>query len=371
MTLNFKVGSVPIRVVAEDLSPVLRTLFSGFPTTTEAPTAVFHFEPDIRRHWTDAESCFLHSGDIRADALRFTDYASPVGYVLKRVEGRYEVFCNVQDFSRRTRTADKLRSLRWGNSFYVDRDGLALGFLYALWVYLLQTIMSGNGSSFVHASCVEKNGKALLFPAWGGVGKTSLMYQLVSEDGWKFLADDLAIVGADGVVSMNPMPIAVYPYNLVGLPGIKKTVMSIQSPASRFHWRVWEKLKGPGGVGRRIYPEALFGAESVSQRGQLEMSTYLVRYNQPTFSLRPISPKELAERTTSVLMAEVRQFRHEFQAWTSIPGATLFPYTWEIAAQTMATLEKAFAATRRQVMLIPQGATPSDVYAFLLSTLRA
>ena len=34
---------------------------------------------------------------------------------------------------------------------------------------------AGHGKTLVHSSTVEKDGKSFLFPAWGGVGKTSLM----------------------------------------------------------------------------------------------------------------------------------------------------------------------------------------------------
>ena len=61
----------------------------------------------------------------------------------------------------------------------------------------------------LHAAVVERDGRALLLPAWPGSGKSTLAASL-SCRGWRFLSDEFGIVPLDGAVVLPfPRPAAL------------------------------------------------------------------------------------------------------------------------------------------------------------------
>jgi len=86
-----------------------------------------------------------------------------------------------------------------------------------------------------------------------------MMYRLVMNGDWKFLSDDMSILSRDGVLYLNSAPIAVYPYNLKGLPHLHRRISELQSLGGRIHWHLWNRILGESRVGRRIFPRDLFG----------------------------------------------------------------------------------------------------------------
>jgi len=60
------------------------------------------------------------------------------------------------------------------------------------WSLLLALLAAGK--AMVHGASLEKDGRAILFPSWGGVGKTAIVARFVESFGWRFLGDDLCRV---------------------------------------------------------------------------------------------------------------------------------------------------------------------------------
>jgi hypothetical protein len=79
-----------------------------------------------------------------------------------------------------------------------------------LWLQLLK-----KGLTFVHAAGLKFKEKAVIFPAWPEVGKTSLTVALLKRcHNWSFLGDDMIILSRQGVVYPYPRPFAVYSYHI-------------------------------------------------------------------------------------------------------------------------------------------------------------
>jgi HprK-related kinase A len=56
----------------------------------------------------------------------------------------------------------------------------------------------------LHSACVEKNGDAVLFPAWPGHGKTTLCAALINR-GWRLLSDEFGLVRPEDDL-LQPVP---------------------------------------------------------------------------------------------------------------------------------------------------------------------
>jgi hypothetical protein len=308
----------------------------------------------------------------QSNALRYTDYAAPLGYrVTQTADKGLVAEMATNDFAR-IGWKQRLRFARPLNPFYMDRNELSLGaFIYAFWHTVAELLLIRRGCTFIHSSCVEKGGRALVLAALGGVGKTSTMYQLVLEGGWNFVADDLAILGDDGTLWGMPDAMAVYPYNLVGLTDIAARVKAMQGGMERLHWRFWEGLRGADGVGRRIDAAALFGQERITRKAALERIIYLMRWSGDAFELKPMSAEDLATRATSIILGEMRQFRHEYQAWNAVPNFNLFPPLWQVGQEMYTVFCKAFQTHAPQVLYVPRSAPPKQVYEYIVKHLEA
>jgi HprK-related kinase A len=69
------------------------------------------------------------------------------------------------------------------------------------------TAMMAHQYLMLHAATVEKGGKALLFPAWPGAGKTTLCAALVSR-GWRLFSDEFGLVQpSSGMLVPSPRPL--------------------------------------------------------------------------------------------------------------------------------------------------------------------
>jgi hypothetical protein len=79
--------------------------------------------------------------------------------------------------------------------------------------FLLQLLFLSRDCSFVHSAGITYNGKAYIFPAFGGVGKTLLISELMKHEGVKLLGDDLTIIDANGFARSYARPLCLYEHH--------------------------------------------------------------------------------------------------------------------------------------------------------------
>lgn len=77
--------------------------------------------------------------------------------------------------------------------------------------YLVQIALMSINHSFIHAASVNVAGSAMVFSAFAGVGKTSIVLAALKR-GFEINGDDLVIVG-DGFVFPYPQDLSVYAYH--------------------------------------------------------------------------------------------------------------------------------------------------------------
>lgn len=101
------------------------------------------------------------------------------------------------------------------------------------WVMVgLQLALLPTGRTFVHAAGVARDNVAIVFPSWGGIGKTGLVARLVREHGWKLLGDDLVIVDAAGQCFGFQKPMVLYPYHRALFPELFAAGRGPMAPVS-------------------------------------------------------------------------------------------------------------------------------------------
>ncbi|RDV37354.1 hypothetical protein DV096_15390 [Bradymonadaceae bacterium TMQ3] len=250
---------------------------------------------------------------------------------------------------------------------YLSRgETVAKNFMYDLFDFVSAWKLSERDCSYIHASTLSRDDRAVALIAWGGIGKTTSLLKLVTEDGWRFLSDDLGLINAQGRVFRTPRHLQIYAYNLEGQPAIARQLLHGRNPIDRVNWEWRRRRFGVKKVRRRVSAESLFGNERVAHSAQLHQAIFLERVKNPTFSVVPISSDDLAERAATILIDELSSLR-DLSVVARSHGQTLHtPDLQTFVERCQRTLSSAFAEVPTAILRIPADADPDA----LADTLR-
>jgi hypothetical protein len=252
---------------------------------------------------------------------------------------------------------------------YCDRLVLPLSLLIHL-------ALLRKGHALIHAAAVEFEGRHYLFPALGGVGKTTLVAGVVFAGG-KMYGDDLNIVNENEVLSY-PQDFSVYPYHLpllrlnersivrdfartAMLDRITDVLESYDSRPARLVRMVLNSLKI---TCVNVPPRRIFGGQCFAKRGVVDEIYYLLRtaMGPRDLVIKRIEPRMLAQICTDILFHEW----HESLKYLYVYGA-LCPFSPdEIHGGTMAIFERLFASRPCYVVEIPVSMTNVEYQEKLL-----
>jgi len=124
-----------------------------------------------------------------------------------------------------------------------------------------------KGYSFLHASAVAMNNKAIIFSAFPKAGKTNIAVSLLKA-GYSFLANDLVLVSQEGIAYSYQRPIALYPYNLTALPEIND-VLTKGNPIMKAKVGLLSQIAKLQNINSIKYPKSLF--QRIIQMGLKEI----------------------------------------------------------------------------------------------------
>ena len=178
-----------------------------------------------------------HSHTLRVGSVGFrvgSDWAAPVD-ALRRLYAAYPQ--PEQDFTPAT---VRLEANRWWRRFirpavhirgdYTIPDALPLplaqGLLAAEMAMNLQVALGWRQHLLLHASAVEREGRALLMIGASGSGKSTLA-ALLGEGDWRLMGDEFALLG------LNDAQVHAFP-RLVSLKNEAIAEMARHAPADRF-----------------------------------------------------------------------------------------------------------------------------------------
>lgn len=250
---------------------------------------------------------------------------------------------------------------RVGNWNYLTRaEIVAKNIIYGALDQAVQYQQVRHGQSFIHASSTIFNDKALVIAGWGGAGKTSSVLELVTQQGHRFLSDDLGVLDSDGVVYRSPKKMQIYPYNLIGLDNLEASLLNGRAAVDRGHWAYRKLLRGGSGVRRRVSAEEVFGEAEVGTSAPIGMLLHLERGGWPTAQTRSIPPEEAARRSANILMYELDPLVRICLANAAHGGVSPFSFEdWRGSAQTV--LNSALAGIPCVLLQVPQRIAPREL----------
>lgn len=118
-------------------------------------------------------------------------------------------------------------------------------FRFIEWLmYSIQLGLLRSNSVLVHGAAVAKDNKAILFPSWGGVGKTAILNDFTKKYNYEIIGDDLFILNIEGEIFPFPKPMVLYPYHKNLFPEIfEKNPSLIPTSMTKVVSRLVPKIK--------------------------------------------------------------------------------------------------------------------------------
>lgn len=284
---------------------------------------------------------------------------------------------------------DRLVDRRYGVQLVAAEPGMLLLLTDRACVewlsWALELALLQSGATLVHGAGVERGGRAVLFPSWGGVGKTAIAKRFVSGLGWKLLGDDLVSLHESGQCVAFPKPMVLYPYHRSVFPEVFESGAGPRAPTSAI-WglsRLGKTIKpwlrrAPGLLqwarrhnpqSSRVMPSRVFGVESLSATAELEAVVWLDRIPglaAPEFC--PLERNDLASRIFGSTMRE--QDPWCLNATLVACGLGLMSAD-DIFARWLGVLDQALQAASHWKLLIPQDTPIDQVASVVESNLRS
>jgi hypothetical protein len=255
------------------------------------------------------------------------------------------------------------RAMHFNHLDYWERRGKS--FIYDIFDYITQSAQLSFHQTYVHASSMERDGKAIALLAWGGIGKTTSLLKLILEDGWKFLSDDLGVVDAHGQLYRSPKNLQIYGYNLQGQDKIESALFANRTMLDSLSWSFFRTIKGNHRVRRRVSAEKLFGAKHIAKSGQMSKAFFLERHRGRDFRCEKITPEALADRCVAILLHEISPYTLVASAIHGAGNNRTILSPGAMYAETHKILVSAFSRVPCEVISIPKEAGPNELVDYL------
>ena len=184
--------------------------------------------------------------------------------------------------------------------------------------FLIELVLLKKGYSLIHAAAVKYGGKNYLFPAFGGVGKTTTIASMLFDKGQLF-GDDMVIIKNQEILSY-PMDFSVYPYHLNilrikdakikhqfrktrTLDNITNKLVNHNFKAIKLLLLILNSLKTPC---FNVAPKKIFGENCIKERGEIDEIYYLCRIENGRLEItfEKIESNKLVEICANVLLQE-------------------------------------------------------------------
>lgn len=242
----------------------------------------------------------------------------------------------------------------------------------------LQTLLLKQNHSLVHCAGVEIEGKGIIFPAFGGVGKTMLISKLRKLDNCRFFGDDYVIVSKDSQMYSYPSDFSIYPYHLKVFPELKGSSVSRHfllrkifgafyfiKKAINFIWRRFSSSGTPLFYGWNAdyvkVPVTKLIGDNIGQKTNLVAAIFLSRYNGQEIISEEMSLDEIVKFTDGILWLESQHALSYLSALTAFGVINLA----EITEQQREIIRSCFTPLKRFHILIPDKVSPEEYINFM------
>jgi hypothetical protein len=304
--------------------------------------------------------------------FRFSDLGFEAGsktlrfQALAKDDGAFDIDLSPRQKSVVSKAINRLR--HW--NYLYPHERLANSFMYNVFDFMSQMGHLSTGSSYIHASSFERDGRRVALAAWGGIGKTTVMLKMILEGDWRFLSDDLGLIDDAGTLYMTPKRMQIYGYNLAGEPKIQNALLGNRSPFDKAAWKYKLAMDGPKGVRRRVSAEDLFGNAKVGQGGPLTDLFYIERTDVQSIISEPADAERVTAKCATILLKELQPYTDIAIAMHSTWRSPTLPDVNEMFERSRQVLARAFKGVPATYVQVPIEAGPDDLADFFRTRLK-
>jgi hypothetical protein len=283
------------------------------------------------------------------------------------VKGKNKSLCvTIQSnpLGKKRRWAPKLVQMK-------DRDFLhpvarqARNFMYRVFDYITQIKNTKRQQSYFHGSSFAKKDQAVAVIGWGGVGKSTSVLKLVTEDDWQYLSDDLGIIDHEGYIYRLPKKVHLSAFSLEGQPILKNLLPNDRGLSDKLNWYFRKQIKGINGVKRRISAKKLFGRNKVAKKALLTDVFFIEREDVKEFNTQPLAVEALAIRAATTIMKQINPYHRIETALYTAQEKAVIPRYNELYKQTAFILTESFSGLNTRLITIPLKASPDELTGYL------
>ena len=363
--MKFIVANIPTELSGNgEVYDNIRKELSGYPETKENPEVSFR----IHTKRLGVPHNVTVASDIFYNVRYFATKSTALHLEIKgKIFEKEPLEVNVYPVAKKKRVS-RIRQRFMDRNFFTTEETLAKNFMYTIFDFIMELkfLASGTqGSGFIHASSIEKDGIAVLFVAAGAVGKTSIMLQILKKAGWRYLSDDLSIIDSDGRVYFNPKYIQIYPYNVNNDPELYNLLMNGRGIIDKLNWYYRKYRYGESSVRRRVDPRIFFGREKVSKSASINKVINLVRTGVKDFEMDKINPHAVSNIASEILSLEINPF-FKYSCLCNGGGTdSPFPKIEEVKERARQRFQEILKNIPCYQLRVPLKATPSDLYEYI------
>ena len=353
--------------------------YSLLPTTTKKPCLSFNvtglnIEPDPHG-LTVEDKIYLSKNSVFINNRSF-DHNGDTGFALK-IHGHpftskyleIDAICDPNVIP----TTLKKRIKEW---FYIRRNWnylsrlevTAKNLVYDALEPILHLRMLQNNRGFLHASSIMSGDEVMLFSGGVGAGKTGICIELIDRGGYKFMSDDLSMIGTDGIAYVYPKRMQIYAHNTQRNPNLLSRIMKKRGLLDKMQWKLRERFLGPSKVRRRVSPVTVFGRDNIGDRGKISKVIHIVRSNNSYIKFKKSNSEELADRCANQIADEFSNFFDYMRAWHAMDPAS--PTGNEVINASKFVYEQAFNDAECYLFIVPRNSSPSDIVNEIESTIK-
>lgn len=237
-----------------------------------------------------------------------------------------------------------------------------------LWYIFAITLMKRE-QVFVHCGMMQSPDKerGTILTGTGGCGKTSMMMEIITHAGYRYMAEDFGIVGADGSIYDMQKKAAIYQSDVKwGNPYLKKAIANLPA-IQRIEWTLKKMLRR----NPRHYfkPSELFGGD-IGHKAQLEKVFYLKRaVNDSNIQRIPLAAEQLAERAKTATFREVKELYEILGNIRAVGGNAFYesyPSISELETKYKSILVKALDGVKCFELEVPMNVNPKYAVDYIV-----
>lgn len=237
-------------------------------------------------------------------------------------------------------------------------------FAYSILPSALQYTLIKHGGALIHAGAFTIGGKGILLPAWGGVGKSTLVSRSVLHGTGSFIADDHAVVSEDGNMHLYTLPIHLYSYHLKNDNVLRERALSNFSFLNRAQLPLGSLLR-PRRAVRWIAPQSIYTESKLARASTIDQVIVMFRGNTEKFIWKECSPEEAAIPSAGIILREITGFSDRLALGSAGWEKGPLPDLADSCRRIQSIYKSAFSSANCAKLLIPRAAKAKELIDFV------